>query len=165
MKRMCLLVVAMGLAAGPSSAQDTHSVELNEDGTVNLNSATLGGAGLSDAAGNWFAITNAAGGVETYLFAPEGQAVPANVLNGLQPGQAIVRAEAPEFFGLQPPSPEQVRGIIEGMLSNARQAVCDLGSGRPARFGTAVDVSAGIGISGTIQFSAEWETDQLCEGL
>jgi hypothetical protein len=160
------------LLGAPSAGQDTHTPVLGPNNSIELveaegakESANVNAVMQGFAAGNWFAVQSELGAVQAYVYAPEGSTLPAGLLTELDPGQAIVKSEAPSFFGLQPPSAQQITALIEGMLSNARSSVCTMGSGRPSTFGTAVDVSAGIGITGTIQFSAEWETAQLCQGL
>lgn len=161
------------LLTGPALAQDNHTVEVLEDGSVEIRPIDQSGepAGQYDALAQidagalkeWFAVTNPDGGIQAYIGLPEGGVINAGVLTDLKPGQAVVKTEMPSFFGMQPPSPEQVRDLIGAMVESAILAVCDLGPARPTTWGTAVDVSAGFGITGTIQFSAEWETEKLCQ--
>ncbi len=106
----------------------------------------------------WYARVSADGEVVDWYVLPEGETIPAA---NLQPGESVVRVSAPDWVTRIAPSGPQIRAIVEMLQQNVREAICNM-TDRPARFGSEVDVSAGIGISGRIAFSVEWETAELC---
>lgn len=180
--RFCLISIVLALAplaaAGSAVSQDTvlaeqavgnHSVEVLSDGTFKVTpnwvEAAKEGADKLATMGSdkeWFVVKDARGTMQAVYGVAPGGTLPSEVLAAMDNGYTIQKTSAPTLIGGLMPSPDDIRSALEGMLANARDAVCSMGRNKPATFGSNVSIQAGVGISGTIEFTAEWETEILC---
>lgn len=106
----------------------------------------------------WYVHVTGDGQFLGYYTIPRSGALPAAII---ETGDRLQRIEPPSVLRRVLPSGEQVRAIVQMLQETVREAVCDMPA-RPERFGSEVDISAGIGITGRIAFNVEWETASLC---
>lgn len=110
---------------------------------------------------DWYMVTGPAGTPQKVYALPPGEPLPADTFSKLAVGASVQKITAPSWVNRLALNREELKAILELLMAEARAAVCDM-SGRPSSFGTAVDVSAGIGIQGRVAFNAEWLTVDLC---
>ena len=145
----------------PYEAPPKMGTDVGAPGLKQLPSAKLGVGQDLGADQDWYAIFGPSGDITGFYSLPSGVVPPESILTGLKQGEMVRKVGASDILTRVVPSSDQVRTLLEEMMANARAAVCGLDN-RPARFGTAVEISAGVGISGRIEFNAEWDTVELC---
>lgn len=142
----------------PGIRPDTGPIPLPQQELERIERRTLVAPNLEILAGQqWYAHVDANGDFLGYVTAPVG-AAPAVQLDT---GESLVRVEPPSWLKNLMPDGQQIRAVLQLLQDTVREALCEM-PGRPARIGTEVDISAGLGVTGRVAFNVEWETSELC---
>lgn len=102
------------------------------------------------------------GGVSDVYVVPKGVAPPDQMLSGAADGVSFTKLSGDVALAAYFPDSGGMTEVLSSLMTSAKEAVCSMPA-RPKEFGTVVDVSAGIGVSGRIEFNATWDTVELCK--
>lgn len=106
---------------------------------------------------------DSSGQLNSIFAVPKGTNIPADALFGsAPPGTEFSQVSSNYFLDHLLPSKEDVARSLVQMLESAQVTVCQM-KFRPTTFGAAVDVAAGAGVTGRIEFNATWNTADLCK--
>ncbi|WP_037436337.1 hypothetical protein [Sinorhizobium fredii] len=109
----------------------------------------------------WVA-SDAQGSVRAVYVVPQGENPPETMLSTAGEGAVFTKLSGTAALSGLFPDPQEMTKVLSDLMTNAKNAVCGMPT-RPTQFGTVVDISAGLGISGRIEFNATWDTAELCK--
>lgn len=102
------------------------------------------------------------GAISSVYVVPRGVNPPETMLDNVGEGETVSKIKGISALEGYMPSTESMTEVMSELMTNAKTAVCGMPA-RPKEFGTVVDVSAGFGVTGRIEFNATWDTADLCK--
>lgn len=102
------------------------------------------------------------GAISSVYVVPRGVNPPETMLDNVGEGETVSKIKGVSALQGYMPSTESMTEVMSELMTNAKMAVCGMPA-RPKEFGTVVDVSAGFGVTGRIEFNATWDTADLCK--
>lgn len=109
----------------------------------------------------WFTVISPDGKVEgIHAIIPGSEA---EFLRSLEPGTTVTKTDSQPFMAQFLPSAEDVAATVANALESARLGVCGMGAGRPKQFTATVNIGLETWLKGSIEMTADWDTEQMCE--
>ena len=102
------------------------------------------------------------GALQSIYVVPKGETPPDSMITSTAEGSTIAKVSGANALKRYLPDASDMPEVLSELMTNAKNAVCSMPA-RPSEFGTVVDISAGLGITGRVEFNATWVTTELCK--
>jgi len=111
----------------------------------------------------WY-LRDSKGNVDNLVVLPRGLNPDKQIVAMVPAGGDLKRVSSDALLTSWMPDTNGMGEILTQLLEGAQDAVCKL-KARPTQFGTEVDISAGLGVTGRVALNASWETEKLCANV